>query len=119
MTMLLKRTLSYFPSKLPVGMKQFNDWAESIIELSGKYADDDSLRYALASMILHSGSDKGSKPKAYFVNCLRKSAANQVASQIFQDIKAKQLEATQAEQKNQEATALMDVASNGSEQQKI
>ncbi len=96
MKLLLKRLLSHLPSKLPVGLTEFHAWADSIIELAGKYADEDSLKFALASMIMHLDSKKGSAPKAQFVNMLRKVAANQVAGQVFSDIKTKQQEAQNA-----------------------
>jgi hypothetical protein len=96
MKKLLKRLVSYLPSKLPVGMTEFNEFADSIIELSGKYADTDSMRFAIASMIIHLGPQKSAVAKNHFVRSLRKSAANQVASQVFQDIKTKQQEAVEA-----------------------
>jgi len=104
MKLLLKRLFSYLPSKLPVGLTEFHLWADSIIELAGKYADEDSLKFALASMIMHLDSKRGSAPKAQFVNMLRKVAANQVAGQVFTDIKTKQQEAQKAVQQA-EATA--------------
>lgn len=90
---LIKRLLSYFPTPLPVGLSQFNTWADSIIELSGDYADRDSMTFAIASMVIHLPAGTASVPKNFFVKSLRKSAANQVASQVFQDIKSKQAEA--------------------------
>ncbi len=90
MKLLLARFLSYFPTPLPVGVTEFNVWADSIIALSGQFASQDSMRFALASMVIHSDSKRSAVPKHTFVKLLRKSAANQVASQIFQDIKTKQ-----------------------------
>lgn len=97
MKLQLKRFLSYFPSNLPVGITEFDAWADSIIELSGQFASIDSMKFALASMIIHADAKQSSVPKNNFVKALRKSAANQVASQVFQDIKTKQqAEATAA-----------------------
>src|ERR1017187_1372425 len=90
MKLALKRLLSRLPSKLPVGMQEFDQFANDIIELSGKYADEDSMRFAIASMVIHADVRHGSLPKHYFVVRLRKSAANQVASQVFQTIKTEQ-----------------------------
>jgi|ERR1019366_10357905 hypothetical protein len=92
MKLLLKRLLSYLPTKLPVGLTEFNTWADSIIELSGQYADSDSMRFAIASMVIHLPSGTGAISKNHFVKGLRKSAANQVASQVFQDVKQRQQE---------------------------
>lgn len=91
MKLLCKRILSYIPTPLPVGLTEFHAWADSIIELAGEFADRDSLKWALASNILHYKSNSiSSVPKAFFVSSLRKAAANQVASQVFTDIKEKQ-----------------------------
>lgn len=96
---LLKCFLSYFPSKLPVGKTEMDEFLNDIIELSGEYADRTSMEFAIASILIHAPSDKAALPKKYFVDRLRKSAANQVASQVFQDIKTKQ------EQQKAEVTA--------------
>lgn len=88
--LVLKRILSLLPTKLPVGMTQFDKFASDIIELSGPYADEDSMKFAIASQIIHLDARRASVPKNLIVRSLRKSAANQVASQVFQDIKAKQ-----------------------------
>lgn len=90
MKRLFKRLLSYFPAPLPVGLTSFNEWADSIIELSGKFADEDSLKWAISNMVMHLPSTTDRVPKNYFVKCLRKTAANQVCGQVFMDIKEKQ-----------------------------
>lgn len=102
---MIKRILSYFPTKLPVGMKEFESYCDEIIALSGKYADKDSMYFAIASIMIHADSKHGSLPKNYFISRLRKSAANQVASQIFQDVKIRQAKAQEAELQQAEATA--------------
>lgn len=71
-------------------MTEFNEWADSIIELSGKFADEDSMKFAIATMVMHLGPQRSHVPKNHFVRSLRKTAANQVAGQVFQDIKLKQ-----------------------------
>lgn len=88
--LMIKRLLSYLPTKLPVGVSEFDGFADSVLELSGNYADKDSMKFAIASMIIHADHKSAALSKNYFVVRLRKSAANQVASQVFQDIKAKQ-----------------------------
>lgn len=98
LVLTIKRLLSYLPTKLPVGTPQFETFADSIIELSGQYADRDSMRFAIASMVIHADHKAASLSKNYFVTRLRKSAANQVASQVFQDIKHKQDEAAKLKQ---------------------
>ena len=105
---------SYFPRKFPVGVTEFHAWAERIIALSGKFADEDSMKWALSSALIHLDSTVAAKSDQYFIALMRKAAANQVASQVFQDIKAKQAAAAAA--KLAEVTAPPE--SNSSDQAK-
>lgn len=105
---LLNKLLVLVPRSLPVGMSEFEVWSDRIISLSGQFADTDSMKFALASQVMHLGAQKSRVPDQFFINSMRKAAANQVASQVFQDIKTKQLEAAKAAQeaaKLAEATA--------------
>lgn len=95
--------LSYLPQNLPLGLSEFNTWADNIITLTGKFADETSMKFALASQIIHLPPTVSSRAPQYFVRALKKSAANQVASQVFQDIKLSQ------QQKQAAATAIKDV----------
>lgn len=96
------------PVPLPIGMSDFNTWAESIVALSG-LPDNDSVRWSLAIMILHLPAEKARVPKQYLADCLRKSAANQVAAGVVQELKTKQEQAKAAQEAAQtqaaEATA--------------
>jgi len=92
-------------------MTEFEAWASNIIELSGKFADEESMKFAIATMLIHAESHAGRLPLNYFVSRLRKVAANQVAGQVFQDIKTKQAEAAAAKQQA-EATAATSAASD-------
>lgn len=114
MKLLIKRLLSYFPSKLPVGLTQFDKWVNEIIELSGQFADITSMRFVLASELMHSEAKKGSVPKNYFVSRCRKLAANQTAGYVLQEIKSEQekLKAAEAAKLAAEATAAQTVSSN-------
>lgn len=100
---------------LPVGLAEFNEFANRIITLGGSYADEDSMRFALASMVMHADGNKGSYSDRYFIERLRKVAANQVAAQVLQDIKVKQQEAAAAReaQTKVEATTPESVVSDG------
>lgn len=104
----IKRLLSHLPTPLPVGVTQFNTWADSIIELAGPYASPDGMKQAIANMIMHAAPRKGSDearssiPKNYFVKGLRKGAANQIASHVFQEIQLKQKAALEALKKAEE-----------------
>lgn len=96
---LLNRILAYLPTKLPIGMTDFHNWADSIIDLTGPIADANSLKWALAVAILHLGETAAYKPKMYFVHRLLKGASNQVVSQVIQDIKNAQKAAAEAASK--------------------
>lgn len=84
---------------LPVGKTEMQAFMDDLINLSGAYADKTSMEFAIASILIHAPADKGALSKRYFLDRLRKSAANQVASQVFQDIKEAQSKA-QEEVKN-------------------
>ncbi len=78
---IIKIALSYLPSRLPVGITAFHAFADEIIEVGGQYADIDSMKFAIASQIMHMDAYTASVSKQKIIRCLRKSAANQVASQ--------------------------------------
>lgn len=117
MKLLIKRLLSLLPTKLPVGMTEFDQFSNDIIELSGQYADLDSMRFAIASMLIHAPAHSGALSKHYFVVRLRKSACNQVASQVFQTIKseqdAKQKAASEAAKLQQAADTTAETTVSG------
>lgn len=77
------------PGVLPQGVTAFNTWADSIILHYG-LPDNDSVRFMLATMILHAKEDACYLSKEYFAKRALKSAANQVAAGVMQDLKAKQ-----------------------------
>jgi hypothetical protein len=80
---------AYFPSPVPQGISEFQTWSDSIISLYG-FPNNDSVRFALATMIMHSGPQAAYVSKHYFALMIKAGAAKQVASQVFQDIKTKQ-----------------------------
>ena len=112
----LLNPLSYIARRLPVGMTEFEAFAKRIIKQAGQFADEDSMKYALASQIIHSSHPR--LPDQYFIRSLEKAAANQVASQVFQDIKNKQLEAQKklAEQSVEATTQPSGASSDGQSQ---
>ena len=87
---------SYFPTPLPRGMTEFHAWADKIITLAGAIADEDSMKYVLASKIIEIRTNVSKAPLNEFVKLLHKAAANQVASSIFHEIRRKQQEAQAA-----------------------
>lgn len=113
---LLNLLLVNMKRPLPVGVAEFNAFADRILSMSGKYADEDSMRFALAGMIIYlkdgkDGTPCDRAPDAHFLASLRKSAANQVASHVCTQIKTKQAE-DMAARKQAEATANTEAASD-------
>lgn len=106
-----QKLAAHIPTYLPIGMTEFNAWAESIFKLYS-WPDNDSMRFALAAMIINQGSTTVKRSKHYFYTALRASAAKEVAGGVFRDLKIKQFEAEKAAKKTAEATALSVVPSD-------
>ncbi len=95
MVLTIKRLMSYFPTALPVGRTALEKWTDDILGLCGNFANRDSMQASLCQMIIHLPPPKNSKfqtpagfvPKNHFVQALVKGAANQVASQVYMEIK--------------------------------
>lgn len=78
------------PRPLPMGRADFEAWSDRII--SGALvpgAEHEDQKYALASMVMSLGPTESHKPDAYFIHCLRKTAANQVAHAFMLEIYGK------------------------------
>ena len=109
LTFLFKYICSYFPSKLPTGMTEFNKWLDDVVELTGPIATERDMHFVLCSILIHADVKHGALPKRYFVTRLIKSAANQVASQVFQDIKLAQAEEQAAKKAELEALSKLTI----------
>jgi len=83
----VKRILAYLPTDLPVGKTAMHAFYDDILELAGKYADTQSMKWVLSTKIMQLDQNVSRKSKMFFVKILRKAAANQVASDIVLDIK--------------------------------
>lgn len=93
------------PRPLPMGRKEFEEWSERII--SGALVpckDEDTLKFALCSMLMHLGPHESHKPDAHFIHALRKGAVNEVAAGIMKEIK----ERKQQEAKDKEESEAKD-----------
>jgi hypothetical protein len=86
---LLNRIKSYLPTPLPKGVSEFTVWSNSIIEQAGA-PNNDSVKFALATMVLHLSTEQDAYPKEKLAKRLRKAMANQVVSQVINDLKDKQ-----------------------------
>lgn len=76
------------PYPLPLGRKEFDEWSDKIIDAASvPGASRESLKFALAEMVLHTKPNESFVPLGHFVHSLRKGAANQVAHTIFQELK--------------------------------
>jgi len=82
------------PRPLPLGRTEFMEWSDRIIAGAMIPADPtqshethiDSIRYALANLILHLGPTESHKPDAFFIHSLRKFAINQVADTLRKEL---------------------------------
>lgn len=97
---LIQKLLTFFPSRLPIGMTEFESWANSILD-SYDFPNNRSTKFALATMILHSNNEPktfidfivGSpayRSKRYFAIKLFKGASNQIAAAVMEDLKNQQ-----------------------------
>jgi hypothetical protein len=89
----LKRSMkllsNHFATKLPVGMKEMDEFCQDIIQ-TYNIPDFPSYKAAIAHMIMQWPQTKHKAPKRYFYICLKKSMANQVAYELNQQIKEDQ-----------------------------
>jgi hypothetical protein len=94
------------PRALPMGRKDFEEWADRIISgalIPGGSDDPDvfveSQKFTLANMLLHLGPTESHKPDAHFIHSLRKFAINQVADTVRKELHEEAKARTQAEEK--------------------
>lgn len=119
MKQTINKIMSYVPTPLPKGLTEFNAWSDSIIELSGKFADVTSMKWTIGNVLLGLPTTCNSKPKNHFVKVLHKAAANQVVSYFIEEVKTEQKRRLAEEQaKKQEDTASLENTTNGDQAQK-
>lgn len=73
---------------LPLGRQEFEEWSDRIISGAMLPATPKSLKFALAEMIMHLKPTQDHCDDAYFIHCLRKGAANQVAHAVLMELHA-------------------------------
>lgn len=82
-----------FPSRLPQGMTEFHAWADSFFDIYDlPTKEKDSIKFVLASIIMHLGPQTLYKSKMFFYLTICAGAAKQIAGAVFHDIKTKQAE---------------------------
>ena len=87
------------PRPLPMGVKEFHEWSDRIISgacIPGATARDQ--KFALAGMVMHAKPTESFMPDGYFIQSLRKVAANQVCHAMILQYKAEQQAEAQAAQ---------------------
>lgn len=85
----LRLLLSFIPQALPMDDKAFEAWSADIIALTG-FPDNDSVRFALATMVLHLDARYAKVSKRNFIVQLHRASANQAAGNVMQSLKEKQ-----------------------------
>ena len=80
---------AFFPSQLPQGMTEFNEFADSIIDLYNFPKDNDGYINMIATMIQHFDRTVHATSKYNFSRLMRKAVANEVAYYVIQDLKLK------------------------------
>jgi uncharacterized protein (DUF362 family) len=81
-----KYLLGFVPEPIPVGRTSMTNFMDEVLEIAGKLADEESMRYVMANMIQGLPPRTRLVTKQYFVGAMRKVAANQVAAAIFLEI---------------------------------
>lgn len=75
---------------LPLNMPEFEEWSDRIITKAALPTKNlDSQKFALAGMILQSSPHDYLRPDLFYINLLKKAAADQVALQAMEDMKLK------------------------------
>lgn len=98
---------------LPVGIAEFDVWSDRIISGTLLPADNDSMKFALSTMLLHLGPQEDHREDAYFIHSLRKSAVNQIAHAKMKELKdaaTKRLEELQAQAQDKAKESTMPIA---------
>lgn len=72
---------------LPVGVAEFHEWSDRIISGACLPATPDSLKFALANLVINLPPNVAFEEDVYFIHSLRKAAANQVADFVRTEIR--------------------------------
>lgn len=102
MKKFIKRLLAKRRTKMPQGVTEFNTWCDDII-WTYDLPNNDSIRFALASEVLHSKPEAAYAPKEYYGFRMLKGASNEVAVAMMRDLKAKREEEIKKQQEAAQA----------------
>ncbi len=93
-----RKLLAFIPTKLPIGDQQFVAWYEDLTYLYDLPKDNDSIRLALCTTVMHLPPTSYYKSKRFFGLTLLKGAAQQQAYNIMSDVKERQEARKKAEE---------------------
>lgn len=104
--------LGALPSFLPVGLTEFNQFADSIIELYNPPGDARSVKFIIATLIMRLGPTEAMKSKLYFAMAIYRGASGQVSAYVMEQLKQEQAAEQRAAQEKAklEATASQDAS---------
>jgi hypothetical protein len=102
---------AFFPTTLPQGMTEFNEFADSIIDLYDFPKDNDGYINMIATMIQHFDRTVHATSKYNFSRLMRKAVANEVAYYVIQDLKLKK------KKENEAKVVDGEVVANGSKEE--
>lgn len=104
--------LDLFPSRLPVGLTAFNAWADRLkftyFPEGAVPPDDASFKFSVAAMIMHLDSQSAKVRNRFFGRAIYKGAANEVASYVMHDLKAKRDAQIKAEEDSAKLRAQLE-----------
>jgi len=95
---------------MPIGVKEFEEWSDRIIQGSMVKADVNSQKFALAAMLTQLGHRETFKEDAHFITALRKSATDQTAQYIMNEIKTARTNRPHEQQSNSGAVTPQSTA---------
>jgi len=102
---LFKKVIYAFPSPLPQGGTEFENWVQSIIDVYEPPMEKRSVRFALCAMLMRLNPTEAYKSKRFFALCLHKGAAAQVAAYKMEEIKYEQAEEDKRKREEAEANS--------------
>jgi hypothetical protein len=89
-----------FPTALPTGMTEFENWFKSFVETYDlPTKDENTLKFVISSIIVRFNDQTAYKSKFYFYLTIKSGAAKQIAGEVFYTIK-------EAQKKDAEAAKL-------------
>jgi hypothetical protein len=109
---IASRALGFFPSPLPQGVAEFNQFVDSIIATYQPPMDPRSVKFVIATLIMRLNPTDAYKSKRYFALSLHKGAAGEVANYVMHLLKQEQAAELKAQQDKQQAEATADAGSS-------